>query len=200
MKNKFENEVAIKNILTDLYSERYGTLRKSERPDFYNEYIGLEITTASLKDDIEINSFYIKYANKTKSNIPIKLLHKIEKKINLIFVNNILVGYSAKFTDLFAFIKEIQSIWFKKLEKLNKHYTIYKYNDLIIHIREYFPFAEDNQNNSELEIVNYFITSVKEIIVDSKNYNKIFDLVHILFENILITVNTENYSANYLII
>lgn len=201
MGTNYKYEYKVKSLLEQFFPERNKNLIKSECPDFHNDVVGLEITTATSKNDMEINAFFSEYANKDKKDIPFKLLRKIEKNTHLIYSDGRLSGYRDSFKYSYSIIKKIKKILINKTKKLNNNYNIYKNNNLAIQIRENFIFNEDYDNDFEKEIMNEFLNLLKETIVEiNENYKIAFDFIYVVYENVLISINEKKSYKSWIVI
>ena len=216
MKTKEFYELFSKAVLENFYPKIFCNLQKREKPDFANEYIGLEITLALEAYEGELKSLFENYKNKPYKQLPSKLLKKFGfqgmSNINDILYSQtsrkngkLLYFYSKEKKDyiLLGYISPLQSNGITvdvimerindKLEKLNSNYEIKNNNYLAILIQEQINYY-GMENIFLSEIIDEILKKIKAQDISNK-YEYVFDKIYLIFLDKIITINTYSLEA-----
>lgn len=213
---KFFYESFSKAVLEYFYPEKFSDLQKEEKPDFINDYVGLEITLALKSHEGELKSFFEKYNNKPYKDLPSRLLRKLGFKTitnydDIIYIQRskkngkLLYFYSKEKEDyiLLGHISPLQSNNIaadnimssinKKLKKLNSIYKIKKENYLAILVEEQIKYFGIGDACSS-EIINEIFEKIKAQDI-SNEYEYMFDKIYLIFFDKIIIIDTASFEV-----
>ena len=213
---KFFYESFSKAVLEYFYPEKFSDLQKEEKPDFINDYVGLEIMLALKSHEGELKSFFEKYNNKPYKDLPSRLLKKLGFKTitnydDIIYIQRskkngkLLYFYSKEKEDyiLLGHISPLQSNNIaadnimssinKKLKKLNSIYKIKKENYLAILVQEQINYCGVEDVCSS-EIIRGILKEIKTQDISNK-YKYVFDKIYLIFFDKIIIIDTISFEA-----
>lgn len=219
--NKDYYENFAKLVLEYYFPDRFVNMQKGEKPDWYNESIGLEVTRALSSQEGKFDAFIKDNLNHPYSDYDKKLKkmgflmgptldrdgifyeQRSKRFGRLLYLKRksdeklVLVASLGGFGLLTDCVLPVREAIETKLKKLNSHYEYKKTNDLAILVQEQLNTMA-LQDELVADVKQKMLETIKEVY--ASKFDKKFNNIYVIFYDNVFRIDTNTFEFERIII